>query len=56
MGGMGYSYYSSFCYLLNINDVQTTFEGDNKVLLLQTAKFLLKGANNAIKGKKNDSL
>lgn len=40
-GGLGFSYYSKFSTLLSGNDVNQTWEGDNNVLLQQTAKFLL---------------
>lgn len=40
-GGLGYSYYSKFSYMMNACDINCTWEGDNNVLLQQTAKFLL---------------
>lgn len=51
VGGFGYSYYSKFSQLININDVNTTFEGDNKVLLTQTSKYILKNTQNVLTGK-----
>jgi acyl-CoA oxidase len=32
-GGLGYSYYSRFSQMLAGNDINTTWEGDNNVLL-----------------------
>lgn len=40
-GGLGYSYYSKFAYLTTMTDINSTWEGDNNVLLQQTAKYLL---------------
>lgn len=40
-GGLGYSYYSRFANLQTGCDVNCTWEGDNNVLLQQTAKYLL---------------
>lgn len=45
LGGFGYSYYSELHSMLNDNDVNMTWEGDNKVLLQQTARFILKNCN-----------
>jgi acyl-CoA oxidase len=42
-GGNGYSYYAMFGNILNFNDLHSTWEGDNHVLMMQTQKFLLKG-------------
>jgi hypothetical protein len=42
MGGFGYSYYSKIFEFGASLDVNLTFEGDNKILLQQTAKYLLK--------------
>ena len=50
-GGMGYSYYARFSMLANNVDVQTTWEGDNNVLLQQTGKYLLDILKNKMKGK-----
>jgi hypothetical protein len=33
LGGLGYSYYSDIGTLLIVNDINLTWEGDNKVLL-----------------------
>ena len=40
-GGLGYSYYSFFSQAMDNIDINQTWEGDNNVLLQQTAKFLL---------------
>lgn len=42
-GGLGYSYSSLFSVLSGINDLNSTWEGDNHVLMMQTQQFLLKG-------------
>ena len=49
-GGLGYSYYSKFAYLMNSIDINCTWEGDNNVLLQQTAKFLLDQYKKKMKG------
>jgi acyl-CoA oxidase len=51
LGGLGYSYYSDLGISLHANDVNLTWEGDNKVLLQQTSKFVLKNIYNTMKGK-----
>lgn len=50
-GGMGYSYYSKFGNLINNQDIEQTWEGDNNVLLQQTGKFLLDLFKAKVKGK-----
>lgn len=50
-GGNGYSYYSLFAVMLNFNDLHSTWEGDNHVLMMQTQKFLMKGLSLAAKKK-----
>jgi acyl-CoA oxidase len=42
LGGHGYSALSGFNKLYHSSDVNTTWEGDNTVLLQQTTKFLVK--------------
>lgn len=51
MGGFGYSFYSELHQMINDNDVNLTWEGDNKVLLQQTARFILKNCNRISNGK-----
>ena len=53
-GGMGISAYSGIPKILMDLEVQQTWEGDNNVLLQQTARFLLKGLNDKFKGKVNE--
>ena len=52
LGGLGFSYYSYIGRYLNTNDVHLTFEGDNKILLTQTVRFILKNTQKIITGKK----
>lgn len=40
-GGLGYSMHSKFATIMSAMDINSTWEGDNNVLLQQTAKFLL---------------
>ena len=42
LGGHGYSQYSRIPSLINNIDVNTTWEGDNHMLLQQASKFLIK--------------
>ena len=51
MGGFGYSYYSELHSMLNDNDVNLTWEGDNRVLYQQTSRFVLKNCNRLNNGK-----
>lgn len=52
-GGLGYSSYNRLGALLNDTDVTQTFEGENHVLIQQTAKFLLDAIRDIYKGKVN---
>ena len=51
LGGHGYSALSGFSKLYHSSDVNTTWEGDNNVLLQQTTKFILKSIGNKQKTK-----
>jgi acyl-CoA oxidase len=51
MGGHGYSRFNLIGALRNNNDINTTWEGDNTVLVQQTAKFILDCFKNKMKGK-----
>lgn len=50
-GGLGYSHYSKLGILRANWDVQQTWEGDNNVLLQQTAKYLIDIIQAKFKGK-----
>eukprot|EP00347_Sterkiella_histriomuscorum_P000459 403375781 len=50
-GGNGISHYSKFGIIMNNMDVNQTWEGDNNVLLQQTAKYLLGMYNHALTGQ-----
>ena len=50
-GGLGYSSYSRIGNLHSDLHINATWEGDNTVLLQQSAKFLLKGLGRLAKGK-----
>eukprot|EP00347_Sterkiella_histriomuscorum_P004091 403361786 len=50
-GGLGYSYYSRLSLIKGKVDVYQTWEGDNNVLLQQTAKYLLELFKNKMRGK-----
>lgn len=45
-GGLGYSAYNRLGQLREDNDINATWEGDNNVLLQQTAKFLMDSLRN----------
>lgn len=49
-GGHGYSSYSGFSKLRADNDIHLTWEGDNNVIIQQTARFLLKAVQSLFKG------
>ena len=46
MGGHGYSYLSRMACLLDDGDINTTWEGDNYMLLQQTSKYIMKAIPN----------
>mmetsp|Transcript_21793 Transcript_21793/g.39737 ORF Transcript_21793/g.39737 Transcript_21793/m.39737 type:complete len:686 (+) Transcript_21793:28-2085(+) len=50
-GGLGYSAFSMLSHWRNVNDVNLTWEGDNNVLIQQSARYVLKEAQNYLKGK-----
>jgi len=51
MGGHGFSSYSKMGTLINDNEINSTWEGDNTVLLQQTVKILLENMQRVMKGK-----
>lgn len=51
LGGHGYSSYSGLSRMYNGNDINTTWEGDNNMLLQQTTKYILKTYNKIQRGK-----
>lgn len=51
LGGHGFSSFSKLGTLYSDNDVHTTWEGDNHVLLQQTAKYALDAGAKMMKGK-----
>ena len=51
MGGHGYSRFNLIGALRNNNDINTTWEGDNTVLIQQTGKFILENFKQKMKGK-----
>ncbi|CAG9322124.1 unnamed protein product [Blepharisma stoltei] len=51
-GGHGYSAHSALGRLLNNQDINSTWEGDNTVLAQQTGKYLLKQIQRMYKGQK----
>ena len=52
MGGLGFSHYALIGWIMYNGDVNQTFEGDNNVLIMQTAKFLVKNFKIYSKTKK----
>jgi len=51
VGGQGYSSYSGLPRIRAGDDIQVTWEGDNYVIIQQTAKFILKQYQKALKGE-----
>ena len=50
-GGLGYSHYAGIGMIIGEDDINSTWEGDNHVLLMQTGRFILKAAQGLLKGK-----
>ncbi|CDW85064.1 acyl-coenzyme a oxidase [Stylonychia lemnae] len=50
-GGLGFSFHAKFGILLNNNDVNQTWEGDNNVLLQQAGKYVLDQRIKVLKGQ-----
>ena len=51
LGGLGFSHYSMLGKSYADGDVNQTFEGDNHVMIMQTARFILKNLSWMVKGK-----
>lgn len=51
MGGHGYSSLSGFSRIYHGQDINTSWEGDNNMLLQQTTKYILKTLNKLNQGK-----
>lgn len=51
LGGYGFLSISTIPAMLNDSHVQLTWEGDNYILIHQTARFVLKGVFNLLSGK-----
>ncbi|KAL6054009.1 fatty-acyl coenzyme A oxidase [Balamuthia mandrillaris] len=51
MGGHGYSAYSALPTLVSDFAINCTWEGDNTVMLLQTARYLVKSLRKAMQGQ-----
>jgi len=49
-GGYGFSHYSGLPNMLVEGAPKTTYEGENTVMLLQSARYLIKSLNNGAKG------
>jgi acyl-CoA oxidase len=54
-GGIGYSHYAGIGQRMNDHTVQETWEGDNNVLIQQTAKYILDLAKAKYKGMETHS-
>jgi acyl-CoA oxidase len=50
-GGHGYSEYSGIPFHYKENLANTILEGENSILLLQVARFLLKSMEHVLKGE-----
>ena len=48
--------YSKLGSMFNDNDINTTYEGDNNILLQQTAKYIFDGARQSREGKEVSQL
>jgi acyl-CoA oxidase len=55
MAGHGYSSFSGIPTLMSDNDVNNTWEGENNVLLQQTARYIFKNLQRIIKGQAIES-
>ena len=55
VAGHGYSAFSGLPTLLSDNDINATWEGENYVLLQQTARFLMKNVQKILKGQRVES-
>ena len=55
LAGHGYSTLSGLGWLLADNDVNSTWEGENNVLMQQTSRFIFKNVQRIIKGQKVES-
>ena len=51
-GGLGFSSYSGISRYRSYQDIHTTWEGDNSVLIQQTGKYILKILQKSFKGQK----
>jgi acyl-CoA oxidase len=51
LGGHGFNTYSKLGILYADNDVNNTWEGDNHILVQQTAKYVLDNYQRYLKGK-----
>ncbi|XP_053690483.1 probable peroxisomal acyl-coenzyme A oxidase 1 [Sabethes cyaneus] len=51
-GGHGYLSSANFMTFYSVATAASTYEGENTVMLLQTARFLVKSWNQALKGRK----
>ena len=55
LAGHGYSSFSNLGTLLTDNDVNSTWEGDNNVLLQQTSRFVFRNLQKLMKGQRIES-